>query len=80
MSAEILITLGGVIVAFLGLIVAFVAFLRQTRDTHLSLGVQLLRELERNFDSQRNAEKPLRPCQALSETQTWQTLAGFLLQ
>lgn len=51
MSAEILITLGGVIVAFLGLIVAFVAFLRQTRDTHLSLGVQLLRELERDFDA-----------------------------
>jgi hypothetical protein len=51
MSTEILIALGGVIVAFLGLIVAFVAFLQQTRDTHLSLGVQLLRELEREFDS-----------------------------
>jgi hypothetical protein len=50
MSTEILIALGGVIVSSTGVIVAIVAFLRQTRDTHLSLGVQLLRELERDFD------------------------------
>lgn len=51
MSTEILIALCGVIASFLGVIVAVAAFLQQTRDTHLSLGVQLLRELERDFDS-----------------------------
>ena len=51
MSTEILIALFGVIASFIGVIVAVIVFLQQTRDTHLSLGVQLLRELERDFDS-----------------------------
>jgi hypothetical protein len=50
MNTELLIALGGVIVSFIAVLVALVAFLRQTHDTHVSLGVQLLRELERDFD------------------------------
>jgi hypothetical protein len=51
MATEILIALGGVIVSMIGVIVAIIAFWKQTRDTHTSLGVQLLRAFEKDFDS-----------------------------
>jgi hypothetical protein len=57
MSTDILIALGGVILSLIVVIVAIIAFLRQTRDTHLSLGVQLLRELERDFDAKEMRKK-----------------------
>jgi hypothetical protein len=50
MTTENAIALGGMLVALISVIVALIAFLRQTRDTHLTLGVQLLRELEGDFD------------------------------
>jgi hypothetical protein len=37
---------------FVGVIVAIIAFINQNRDTHLTLGVQLLRDFERQFEGE----------------------------
>lgn len=38
--------------AVIGVIVSIIALIKQSNDTHLSLGIQLLRDLEKQFESE----------------------------